>query len=506
MTATYLRRVSALTLVLALAGCAPAPGRTETTASVAPSVARVASTSPPGSNNSGSMWPQSSLEEVRQAQARADAGDPAYIWQVDPNLSSSEWWGYLTDPGAEIVARFLREELGWDHALLHPYSGDYPPGDDTDGAADGVIRGVVYLRCAPGRTNHLYPIAGSGDALGSEQCAPTIDELTYETVSLDLSQLDRRGPSGIWVLSRSGRRVPPFAQADPRVVEKAATARLQEFLEARIQGSGAERFGHVAQSWHTSQEIPLLYATTSGAPYERFEIERGGGPDWPFGSMEFNVRLFAQGGATVVEERIRAIIDGSVVELGYLPVATTENGQPVAVRYDWFDGVMTARAAHPWAEYTDFTLGLALNENWDERFNLVGNPSPVQTGCEPGPPPADAEALARAIRSDPDFETTAPVAVRVGGVDALRMDVTAAPGASVCEAYPAPMVLEPDGASDHSGLALKVGSRMRLYLLDLPEGSSTRILALAIVAPEARFESVIKAATPIVDSLEFHSR
>jgi len=98
------------------------------------------------------------------------------------------------------------------------------------------------------------------------------------------------------------------------------------------------------------------------------------------------------------------------------------------------------------------------------------------------------------------------VTVRVGGIEALRMDVIAVPGASVCEAYPAPMVLEPDGASDHSGLALKAGSRMRLYLLDLPEGSSTRILALAIVAPEARFESVIKAATPIVDSLEFHSR
>ena len=31
---------------------------------------------------SGGMWPQSTLEEVRVAQERADAGDPDYTWQV----------------------------------------------------------------------------------------------------------------------------------------------------------------------------------------------------------------------------------------------------------------------------------------------------------------------------------------------------------------------------------------------------------------------------------------
>jgi hypothetical protein len=45
---------------------------------------------------------------------------------------------------------------------------------------------------------------------------------------------------------------------------------------------------------------------------------------------------------------------------------------------------------------------------------------------------------------------------------------------------------------------------MRLYLLDLPEGQETRILAIAIVAPEARFVDVATAAAPIVQSLEFH--
>src|SRR3990170_1976698 len=32
---------------------------------------------------SGEMWPQSTLDEVRAAQERADAGDPNYTWQVD---------------------------------------------------------------------------------------------------------------------------------------------------------------------------------------------------------------------------------------------------------------------------------------------------------------------------------------------------------------------------------------------------------------------------------------
>ena len=45
---------------------------------------------------------------------------------------------------------------------------------------------------------------------------------------------------------------------------------------------------------------------------------------------------------------------------------------------------------------------------------------------------------------------------------------------------------------------------MRLYLLDLPAGSTTRMLAIAIVAPEARFEDVLAAAAPLIESIEFH--
>jgi hypothetical protein len=59
---------------------------------------------------------------------------------------------------------------------------------------------------------------------------------------------------------------------------------------------------------------------------------------------------------------------------------------------------------------------------------------------------------------------------------------------------------------DYHGVALEHGQRMRLYLLDLPMGGSHRILAIAIVAPEQRFERVIQAAKPVVDSFEFHTR
>lgn len=459
----------------------------------------------PGPTISDRSWPQSSLEDVRAAQARADAGDPDAAWQIDRRLTGQDWWDYVLQPGTGIAERFLREELGWDHALLHPYWQDDVPGGEDNGAADGVIRGLIYLRCGPGETNPLYPVPSQDSAAGGHRCAPTIDELRYETVSLDLAQPDRRGPSGIWVVSR-WEPAAPFAQADPTVVTEQATTRLADFLEARVRGTGAEGYATIVQGWHTSDELPLLYTTTSGAPYERSEIELADGPTWPFGNMLFAVRLFADGGAIVVEEQIRAIVDGGNLELGYRPISTTENGQPIPVGYTWFDGAVGVRAALPWAEYTDFATGLALDGDWDERFNLIGAPLPVGVGCEPGSAATDAAALVTAIRSDPDFDATPAVRVRVGGIEALAMDVTAVPGASVCEAYPAPMVLQPDGGSDHGGLALPEGSRMRLYLIDVPERSSIDVLAIAIVAPEERFEQVIEAATPILESVAIPAR
>ena len=97
---------------------------------------------------SGGMWPQSTLEEVRAAQELADAGDPDYTWQVEPELVDEEF----EEPGeVELVDRFLREVLGWEAYLLYPGEGTTRNGLYTD------LYGQRYLRCAPGRTNPLYP-------------------------------------------------------------------------------------------------------------------------------------------------------------------------------------------------------------------------------------------------------------------------------------------------------------------------------------------------------------
>ena len=46
--------------------------------------------------------------------------------------------------------------------------------------------------------------------------------------------------------------------------------------------------------------------------------------------------------------------------------------------------------------------------------------------------------------------------------------------------------------------------RMRLYLVDYP-GESAQVLTIAVIAPEPDFERVLEEATPIVESLEFHT-
>ena len=64
------------------------------------------------------MWPQATLEEVRAAQQLADAGDPAYTWQVDPQLAEDESW-IEERRQVELVDRFLREVLGWEAYMLN---------------------------------------------------------------------------------------------------------------------------------------------------------------------------------------------------------------------------------------------------------------------------------------------------------------------------------------------------------------------------------------------------
>jgi hypothetical protein len=452
---------------------------------------------------SGSMWPQSNLEEVQQAQELADAGDPDYTWQVG---------GQLTEPYEHIelnlVDRFIREVLGWEAYLFNGLEGEFDASVDGGGGwVDGaLLTDQRYLRCAPGRTNPLYPPQPGSEEPG-ESCAPTLDNLRYESVSIDLAQLDRQGRDGIWVVSR-WELTPPFAQVDPVPVEAQATDRLEEFLAARIAGEGAEGYVEV-----DSGTVPLLYATASGAPYERHEIELVDGPRWPYGGGIFRVRLFADDGATVIEQEINWHHSG---ELWMEAHATVENGQPVVLAQTSSDGEVTVSAPSTWkmwwpeaAHVADVGVwfgGLWRPEDFfgsGERVEFV-DPVAYDAWCAAngGSPllsaPADAAAIAQQVISDPNFETTAPVAARVGGLDAVSIDVSLAPGGEACG-----IGMIEISRWIHT-IGWEPGWRLRLYLVDLPEGMSVQTLAITVVAPEERFEEVIAETAPIIESIEFH--
>ena len=465
-----------------------------------------------GPATSGGMWPQSTLEEVRAAQERADAGDPDYTWQVGKQLTADDPLDHLGE--FELVDRFIREVLGWEAYLFNPYEGgDFNASIDAiDGWIDGYLPDQRYLRCAPGRSNPLYPPRPDSEQPG-ESCAPTLDDLRYESVSLDLTQLARQDRDGIWVV-KEWRMTAPFAQADPVAVEKEGTKRLEEFLAARIAGKGAE--GHVQVA--NDHDVPLLYATTSGAPYERYEIQLTDGPQWPAGWLTFSARLFADGDATVVEQEIRWLpsdglwLDGN---------ATTENGRPVVLSYTSSDGEVTVSAPSTWETWLpgkgagkgghEQALDVWFGALWHsgnffgsgERIELV-DPVAYDAWCAAngGFPllsaPADAAAIAQQLIADPNFETTAPVAASVGGVEAVSIDVALAPGGRACGI----------GMIEISRWihGLEPGWRLRLYLVDLPVGMPVQTLAITVVAPEERFERVIAETAPIIESIEFHPR
>ncbi len=448
-----------------------------------------------GAPTSGGMWPQSSIEEVRAAQVRADAGDADYTWQLDPQIVEDDTW---IDEGhrVELVDRFLREVLGWEAYTLNPFEGMARSGYyDT-------FYDQRYLRCAPGRTNPLYP-PGPEPAWG-ELCAPTINDVTYESVSLDLAQLDREGLDGIWVVNR-WRLTGPFAQIDPEAVK--AQDRLDEFLAARVAGRGAEGLVQVVRA----ADVPLLYADTSGASYERYEIERTA-LWWPYARMMFSARLFADGGATVVEHEIHwSPAEGLSLDA----TSTTENGRPVALSHSSADGEVTMSAPSTWGVWWPEAAHVADVGVWfgglwrvdeffggGERIEFV-DPVAYDVWCAAngGSPllsaPADAAEIARQLVADPDFESTAPVAARVGGVDAVSIDVTLAPGGRACGVGMIEISRWIHGLREP-------GWRLRLYLVDLPEGMSVDTLAITVVAPEERFDDVIAETASIIESIEFH--
>ena len=125
-----------------------------------------------------------------------------------------------------------------------------------------------------------------------------------------------------------------------------------------------------------------------------------------------------------------------------------------------------------------------------------------------------AEALANEIGAHPGLEATEPVVERIGGIDALRLDVAPIQGALTCEessegdeygdGIPVLTATRRTNLGAPIVAVVEPGKRMRVYLLDLPEGAAARTLAVMIVAREADFDVAIEAAMPILDSFEFH--
>jgi hypothetical protein len=213
----------------------------------------------------------------------------------------------------EILARFVREELGWEEFAL--------TGETGDSIESQGIRavGAQLIRCEPGKSNPLWP----NDPLAGG-CAPTIDDFHYETVQIFVAQPGNRDPEGIWVAS-AWEESGPFEQVAP-LTDVEIAAILEPFLQARIAGEGAEQYLHLGDGF---PEPGFLYATSTGAPYERAEFEVASGQEWPGSWIALKVRMFAEGGQTVVEQPFsldhgaRWVLHPSRYDPG------TENGQPL---------------------------------------------------------------------------------------------------------------------------------------------------------------------------------
>jgi hypothetical protein len=232
--------------------------------------------------------------------------------------------------------------------------------------------------------------------------------------------------------------------------------------------------------------------------------------------MTFSARLFADDDATVVVEQEISWRWGDGLRL--YANATTENGQPVAVSYTSADGEVTVSAPSPWNMWwpggaapahefaDDVWFGLMEREFGEDQTSRIGFVDPVAydawCAANGGSPllsaQADAAAIAQQLIADPNFETTAPVAAHIGGLEAVSIDVALAPAGRSCGVG---MIV----ISRWIHELTEPGLRLRLYLIDLPEGMSVETLAITVMAPEELFEAVIEETAPIIESIEFHT-
>jgi hypothetical protein len=434
------------------------------------------------------------------------------LWSVDPSapspISTLERVGYhlcapntvplgWSSDGIELL--FVREEptddtFPYDRHLfiLHADGTVTQVTPEPVGGAAISLDGSRVVFAGDGDDDGLYVVDAEGGqpvriANGEE---PTISPDGTQIAYLGLPRSGCCVPTGrehVWVVNADGTDAHEILADEPALAKGA---------DSLTWSPAGDRIAMDGYHEHESQEAIYTFAP-DGSEFTMV-IPNGANPYWsPDGSQIAYVVLGGSPNFSIADadgSNVRTFGFGNSGPWHPGTAETTDNGQPSVVTYSFFHGKVTFAAADPWKAFGGLNDwgALSMGDFWtsEEGIELVA--------CEPGPASENAQALARSIRSDPDHMATAPEDVRVGGVEGLVMDVTIAAEMSVCGAsFPSAEVV--------TGPTLDEGIRMRLYLLDLPAGSATRNLVIAIAAPEARFDAVIEAAAPIIESIEFHA-
>jgi hypothetical protein len=320
------------------------------------------------------------------------------------------------------------------------------------------------------------PRAHCWDEQGSSPTLPDPDAITLDLSIATGELVDDDGV--VW------RRLelPPLDSDD--------TALLEAFLDARLAGDGAEQY----LLEETVPVPPLMYATTGGIAYERYEFEPV--PGSPFGTPPappgVEVRLFAEDGAVVRQVFDVVAFRGQRGLVGRDDIPTTENGQPVPVPFGILDREVTFAATPPWRidiEASDAST-VFQKSGWNLAwFVVAAEPLAVGAACENAPAPTDAQSVAQSIVADPLNQVTETVPVRIAGLDGLQIDVAKRDGGWLC-------AWSPDGLNGYQGGP----ERVRIYVVDFP-GESADILTLAFVAREDEWDDAIDDIGPIVESI-----
>jgi hypothetical protein len=431
----------------------------------------------------------------------SDGTELLLMRSVGDGLIPEQYLSILHADGSET--RLNREPIGIADATISP------DGTRVVFAGQYDLSGLYVIDAEGGRPVPL-PIPQAEDGAGSPSYSPDGTQIAY---------LAGNGEAEVWVANADGTDAHEILADEPIVFRG---------VSGPVWSPAGDRIA-IGLGTHEQSGGSIYTFAPDGSDFTKV-IVGGSSPYWsPDGSqIAYTIQCDEDPTFTCVQFDPQAGLspaglaiadaDGSNVRAfgfaasgpwhpaGSAPANEITSTSPAAEPYTILDGEVTLFAAPPWRE--DLLFGpWHLGDGSDADLYVLADPRPVETGCRKAPAPADAEALAQSIRSDPDLEATAPVVASVGGVGALSMDVVAAPRASVCDWWDAPLGVTLTGVDQAwASVELRGRHQMRLYLLDLPKGLSGQILAIAIVTPETRFEQVVESAAPIVDSFEFHAR